>query len=178
MLLQDQFRRWHEPTSNRLLWTFRRTAACSRRSVRSECWQRAGSVRSAKARILASARCCSSIGLAVSMSMCQPWSIPFEGFACRLSAFERKFYWSFREGGSKREGCVRHLGEPREALGNTREYWEVLSYLPPLPQAFHKPQDPKITVAITWPGQAAAPAASSLISVMMHVKAKRLYYTV
>ena len=34
--------------------------------------------------------------------------------------------------GFKGEGYLRQLGEPRGALGKTREYWGVLSYLPPL----------------------------------------------
>ena len=33
--------------------------------------------------------------------------------------------------GSRGEGYVRQLGEPRRALGMTREHWEGLSYLPP-----------------------------------------------
>ena len=40
-------------------------------------------------------------------------------------------YGVLKGGGSKGEGYLRHLGEPRGALGNTREYWGVLSYLTP-----------------------------------------------
>ena len=31
-------------------------------------------------------------------------------------------------GGSKGDGYLRHLGEPRGALGNIKEYWRVSSY--------------------------------------------------
>ena len=45
----------------------------------------------------------------------------------------RAYYFGvLKRGGFKGEGYLRHLGEPREALGNTREYWGVLSYLSPL----------------------------------------------
>ena len=40
-------------------------------------------------------------------------------------------YGVLQGGGSKEEVYLRHLGEPRGALGNTREYWGVLSYLSP-----------------------------------------------
>ena len=48
---------------------------------------------------------------------------------------------SLREGGPREEGYLGHVGEPRGAWGNTREFWEVLSYLlsldPPRPYRFH-----------------------------------------
>ena len=40
--------------------------------------------------------------------------------------------WVLKGRGSKGEGYLRQLGEPRGALGKTREYWGVLSYLRPL----------------------------------------------
>ena len=41
-------------------------------------------------------------------------------------------YGVLKGGGSKGEGYLRHLEEPRGALGNTREYSGVLSCLSPL----------------------------------------------
>ena len=43
-----------------------------------------------------------------------------------------KMFRLVRGGGLGGQGYLRHLGELRGALKNTREYWKVLSYLSPL----------------------------------------------
>ena len=64
------------------------------------------------------------------------WSLPL------MLRTSRRFHGILQGGASKGEGYLKHLREPRGALGNTREYWGVLSYLPPLDPPTHALTDP------------------------------------
>ena len=51
---------------------------------------------------------------------------------CKHDGYGNKWQlWGPEERGVQGEGYQRHLGNPLGALGNTREVWGDLSYLPP-----------------------------------------------